>query len=224
MRRGATIGSAEVNARGVGWPPPMPPDSGNGGPPQFPGRPGPPPMEAARFGMLVFLGAEAMLFAGFIAAFLVLRLGAPVWPPPFQPRLPVGITGVNTAVLLASGYTMWQALAALARPDGGKLGRRLVQTALLGAGFLALQGYEWLRLLHFGLTTESGVYGSLFYTLIGAHGAHVLGALLWLGVLLGSLQTNRLAPRLATRLSVFAMYWFFVVGLWPVLYVLVYLT
>jgi cytochrome c oxidase subunit 3 len=181
-------------------------------------------LDEARLGMLIFLGAEAMLFAGFIAAFLVFRLGAPVWPPPFQPRLPIGITGVNTAVLLASGYTMSRALAALGLWDRGELRRRLGQTTLLGAGFLGLQGYEWLRILHFGLTTESGVYGSLFYTLIGAHGVHVASALAWLGVLLAGFRAERLAPRLATRLSVLGMYWYFVVGLWPILYVLVYLT
>ena len=33
--------------------------------------------------------------------------------------------------------------------------------------FLLIQGYEWLRLIHFGLTISSSVYGGLFYTLIG---------------------------------------------------------
>ena len=42
---------------------------------------------------VMFLGAEAMFFAGLIGAFLVFRIGSPVWPPPFQPRLPAGVTG-----------------------------------------------------------------------------------------------------------------------------------
>ena len=37
---------------------------------------------------LCCLGAEAMFFAGLIGAFLVFRIASPVWPPPFQPRLP----------------------------------------------------------------------------------------------------------------------------------------
>ncbi len=41
-----------------------------------------------------------MVFAAFIVAFLVFRPGSPVWPPPFQPRLPVGVTGPNTTALL----------------------------------------------------------------------------------------------------------------------------
>ena len=47
----------------------------------------------------MFLGAEAMFFAGLIGAYIVFRVGSAIWPPPFQPRLPVGVTGVNTADL-----------------------------------------------------------------------------------------------------------------------------
>ena len=44
------------------------------------------------FGMLVFVLTEAMLFAGFISAFTIVKASAPVWPPPDQPRLPVEAT------------------------------------------------------------------------------------------------------------------------------------
>ena len=54
----------------------------------------------------MFLGAEAMFFAGLIGAFLVFRIASPVWPPPFQPRLPSEVTGINTLILLASAVAM----------------------------------------------------------------------------------------------------------------------
>ncbi len=54
----------------------------------------------------MLLGAETMFFAGLIGAFMVFRVGATNWPPPFQPRLPVGVTGVNTVILLISALTM----------------------------------------------------------------------------------------------------------------------
>ena len=50
-------------------------------------------------------------------------------------------------------------------------------TAALGGVFLLIQGYEWARLIHFGLTVSSSIYGGLFYTLIGFHAFHVAGAL-----------------------------------------------
>jgi len=181
-------------------------------------------MNTPRLGMLIFLGSETMLFGGFVAAFLVFRLGAPVWPPPLQPRLPVGVTGVNTGVLLLSGYTMWRALHAARAGNRAGAVKSLAQTGLLGATFLAVQGYEWARLLTFGLTASSGIYGGTFYTLIGAHAVHVLGALIWLALTLNGSSQSRYTARDQVRISLLGMYWLFVVGLWPILYLIVYLV
>ncbi len=197
--------------------------------PGFGGGPPPPSTNAgpaisnARLGLFVFLGAETMFFAGLIGAFLVLRLGSEVWPPPSQPRLPVAITGVNTVILLCSGVTVYLALSAIRIGRSGRLLRWLLTTVFLGAVFLSVQGYEWLRLIRFGLTVSSGVYGATFYTLIGFHGLHVLGALLWLIAVLVQGRRGRFTSNSHTGVEVCAIYWMFVVVLWPVLYGLVYL-
>jgi cytochrome c oxidase subunit 3 len=174
-------------------------------------------------GMLVFLGAEAMFFAGLVSAFVVLRSNAGVWPPPDQPRLPVVVTALNTLVLLLSAFTMQRAVEARRtgrRPD---LARWLIITAGLGTVFLAVQGFEWIRLVRHGLELGRGVYGGLFVAIIGTHGLHVLGGVLV--VFVTSIAAYRLRPILREDLVLpGALYWWFVVGVWPVLYVLVYLT
>ena len=73
------------------------------------------PISNARLAVLVLLGAEIMFFAGLIGTFLVFRFGSVTWPPPSQAdvRLPIGVTGLNTIVLLLSGYTMFQGLRAI---------------------------------------------------------------------------------------------------------------
>ena len=204
-------------------PPPGPPEPGDegGGPAGEPERT--PRVGNAVLAMTMFLAAETMLFAGLVGGFLVLRFGAQVWPPPFQPRLPVEVTGVNTLILLASSLTLTRAVRAIRRDDQGGLTRGLGQTALLGAIFLAVQGYEWTRLVGFGLTVSSGAYGATFYTLIGAHGVHVLGALIWLSTVLMAARRSRFTAPDHSPVVVCAMYWYFVVFLWPVLYGLVYL-
>jgi len=173
--------------------------------------------------VLFFIGAEVMFFAGLISAFFVLRLAAPVWPPPLQPRLPVGVTGVNTLVLITSSGAMIAAGRARARGAGRAVARRLALTAALGTLFLAIQGYEWVRLLGFGLAASSGTYGAAFYTLIGAHAAHVAGALIWLTVMTIPISHGGLRHERTAALKACAMYWHFVVALWPILYVTVYL-
>jgi cytochrome c oxidase subunit 3 len=194
---------------------------GGGDPP--PVRPSAPLAANAWLAVLMFLGAEAMFFAGLIGAYLVFRISAPFWPPPFQPRLPVIVTGLNTAVLLSSAWTMRLALHAGRRDERTALVRYLGVTALLGSLFLAVQGFEWLELIRFGLTVSSSVYGGLFYTLIGFHAAHVLGALVWLGIVFVWARQGRYTKTSHVGLQTCHMYWTFVVALWPVLYGLVYL-
>jgi cytochrome c oxidase subunit 3 len=136
----------------------------------------------------------------------------------------VEVTGVNTAVLLLSGYTMRRALRVVRCGDQAGLARSLIQTALLGVTFLGVQGYEWGRLLEFGLTASSGVYGGTFYTLIGAHAVHVVGALTWLSIILIGTARGRYTVQNHVGVSLCGMYWYFVVALWPILYTLVYLA
>jgi heme/copper-type cytochrome/quinol oxidase subunit 3 len=174
--------------------------------------------------MWMLLATETMLFGGMVGAFLVLRLTAAEWPPAAQPRLPVAVTAVNTLVLLLSSYTLSRALRAVRRDDRRHLVAWLARTALLGALFLTVQGAEWIRLVGFGLTASSGVYGGSFYTLIGAHGVHVLAALVWLTVVTLAAARGRYVARDHVGVAVCAMYWHFVVALWPILYVVVYLA
>ncbi len=207
--------------RGPGGPPPPPPGRGDG--PDGEPAERRPLLDNLRLAILFLIGGESMFFAALVSALFVLRLGQPIWPPPFQPRLPVGVTGLNTLVLLASSVTMVAAVRALARGDEIRGVRRLATTAGLGLLFLLVQGYEWIRLIGYGLTVSSGAYGATFYTLIGTHGLHVLGALAWLCTTLVLAARGRYAGGHATPVRACGMFWHFVVGLWPILYVAVYL-
>ncbi len=198
------------------------PASAFGGGPPPPTRPEP-AISNARLGLMMFIGAEVMFFAGLIGAFLVLRLSSEVWPPPSQPRLPVWITGFNTLVLLSSAFTMQRALSAARLRDQVGLSGWLLVTGFLGAFFLCIQGYEWVRLIGFGLTMWSGLYGSTFYALIGLHGLHVIGALVWVGVVWLLARQGRYGAGRTVGVEICTMYWTFVVALWPVLYGLIYL-
>ena len=169
--------------------------------------------------MAMFLAAEVMFFAGLISAYAVLRAQTIGWPPLDQPRLPVALTAVNTLVLLASGYALIRARGALRAGTPGAV-RGLLIAAGLGSLFLAVQGFEWVRLLGYGLTTSSSMYGATFYALVGTHATHVVAALI---VLLVAVQRARKGRLNAESLEPVAMFWLFVVGIWPLLYVLVYL-
>lgn len=177
--------------------------------------------QKARIGMIFFLAAEMMFFAGLLSAYWVLRAQVNPWPPPGQPRLPVLVTGFNTLILIGSGLAFWQTERALRRGCRLCVVGWLGLAGLGGAVFLGVQGYEWTRLIGFGLTTVRNIYGGLFYILIGTHALHVLAGLAFLLVVF--LQAVRVSGDGRTAaLVVCRMYWTFVVFLWPVIYGLVY--
>lgn len=186
-----------------------------------------PPARALRvdnavLGMALFLATEIMLFAGLVSGLLILRAGSAVWPPPDQPRLPALVTALNTLVLLLSAYTMTRATSRRPQPAAARVGR-LIDTALLGMAFLAVQGVEWWRLLRYGLHASSSLYGATFYTIIGCHAAHVVVAVVALAVLVGRARSAARRRQPLPALDAYRLYWLFVVGIWPILYVLVYL-
>jgi cytochrome c oxidase subunit 3 len=182
-----------------------------------------PVVSNAVLGMLMFLAFETMFFAGMLGAFLVFRLASASWPPPGEPYLPIGVTWINTGILLASAHTMCRAHRAIRGGNQAGLVHGLGLTALLGATFLAVQGSEWVRLVHYGLTLQSSTYGATFYTLIGCHGVHVLAAVLWLAAVLLLATRGRFSLERHVGVQLCKMYWMFVVGLWLVLFPSVYL-
>ncbi len=202
-----------------------PPNGGDGGNPPGPGPVGEggSGLTNAQLAMMVFIAAEVMFFAGLVAAFFVFRFGGQPWPPPTLPRLPVTVTAVNTGFLLLSSFTMSAARRAIARGDSSALLRGLAATGVLGVLFLAIQGFEWVRLLQFGLTVSSGTYGSTFYVIIGTHAAHVMGGGIWLLAVLIRAGLGRYTAGRHTEVQTLGIYWHLVVGLWPFLFVFVYL-
>jgi cytochrome c oxidase subunit III len=172
-------------------------------------------------GMLIFIVTEIMFFAALMSAHTVARatvLGG-VWPPPGQPRLPVERTAINTAILLLSGILLW--IGNRRMGAGRESALRYVAGAIAaGTAFVLLQGVEWVALLREGLTMTSSTHGAFFYLIVGTHALHAVAAifaLTWVYVLM---RRGTLAP--STFMSA-QMFWYFVVIVWPVIYLRVYL-
>lgn len=181
-----------------------------------------PPVSNGQLAVLIFIAFETMIFAGLITAYWVLRANSFIWPPPDLPRLPLAVTWVNTAMLLVSAYTMSRAAAAVRAGSQDGLRSALLATAVLGVGFLAVQGSEWMRLIRQGLHLSSGTYGATFYTLIGLHALHVIGAVVWLLAVFAIAQRRRYTAKRYAGVTMCATYWYFVCGLWLILFGVVY--
>ncbi len=133
--------------------------------------------------------------------------------------MPVEETAVNTAALLVSGIVLLVAWFAF-RKEPSRARIPLLLSILLGGFFVYFQGLEWAALLGEGLTIQSSTYGAFFYVIVGAHAVHAVAAIIalawaWLRLNAGNLTGSELATVSA--------FWYFVVLVWPVLYIKVYL-
>lgn len=171
-------------------------------------------------GMIIFIFAEMMFFAGFVSAHTIVKSGAiGGWPPPGQPRLPIEQTALNTAALLASGALLFVAHRRFSKnPPSARLPMAVAMA--LGTFFVVFQGMEWVALLKQGLTLTSSTHGAFFYLIVGTHALHAVAALLALAYCFVRLvRRNLVLPQLMTA----EIFWYFVVAVWPLLYWRVYL-
>ena len=89
--------------------------------------------------------------------------------------------------------------------------------------FVVLQGVEWVRLIGFGLTMTTHVYGSIFYLIVGSHALHVVAGLLWLAFALSRSKEDGIFKHTPAFESA-TLFWMFVVLIWPLIYISVYLS
>ena len=173
------------------------------------------------FGLITFLIADGMTFAGFFAAYLTYKAVNPL-PDGAIYELELPIPTLNTILLLVSSATFHKAGKALLKNKNSDSQKWLIVTALLGITFLICQLFEYFN-LPFGLTDN--LFASTFYALTGFHGLHVtLGTLM---ILIISWQTRSKGGRITYQnmfpLEAVELYWHFVDGIWVILFIILYL-
>ncbi|HEX9796434.1 MAG TPA: cytochrome c oxidase subunit 3 [Anaerolineales bacterium] len=173
-----------------------------------------------KLGMWLFIASEVMFFGGLIATFLKYKLALPTNE---AAHLDVTLVGANTFLLLTSSFTLVLALAGLRDGKRGAFLRNLLFTVLLGALFLAGQGYEFSLLYAEGVTLSSSLFGSTFFTLTGFHGLHVLIGVVWALVLIVRGTRGAYSADNDLGIEIFGLYWHFVDIVWIVLFTLIYL-
>ena len=173
-----------------------------------------------RYSTAIALGLVAILmfFMALASAFIVLRRGSGVW---VTVRLPV-VVWANTAVLLASSFTLEVARRRLALADLRGFRKFWMVTTVLGFLFVAGQLVAWRQLVAQGVYIASNQGSSFFYIFTGAHAVHLLGgvgALVYVSARkFGEKEVSR-----STAAEVASYYWHFMDGLWIFLLALLYL-
>lgn len=186
-----------------------------------------------RYGMMLFIASEVMVFFGFFWAYFDLffrlddveqyaRVGATggIWPPTgiemFDPfHLPL----FNTLLLLTSGTTVTWAHHALLENDREGLKWGLILTVALGAIFSIVQVYEYTQA---SFSFAGNMYGATFYMATGLHGFHVFIGTVFLAVCMVRAYLGHFTPERHLGFEFAAWYWHFVDVVWLFLFASIY--
>jgi cytochrome c oxidase subunit 3 len=186
-------------------------------------------VNTALLGMLLFIGSELMFFAGLFGAYFntratALGLGQP-WPPAgLEDVIEPGIIPVvATIILVASSFTMQWGVSRIRKGDRTGMNRALAITLLMGIVFLVMQTYDYLTLVtEHGFGINSGIYGSLFFTMTGFHGAHVFGGVIGIAVILARGVAGQFSAKHHVAVEAVSAYWHFVDIVWIALFATLY--
>ncbi len=160
------------------------------------------------WGMLLFVLTEATLFGAIFGTYYYLRFESRHWPPAGIAPPSVTVPLVLAFVVAATSVPMAVAARA-ARAGALRTARRALLAALVvQAGFFAMQ----VSLISDDLAKfrpQGSSYGSIYFTMLGAHEAHVAVGLLLDVWLLGKLARGLTNYRIVATQSI-AFYWHFV--------------
>ena len=176
-------------------------------------------LDSAKVATIVVLGSETFFFGTLVSAYLFMR-GVYPWPLDGAPLSRLVIPAANTLLLLVSVLTMYLALRA-ARA-GGKAALVTWSTVTLALG-LVFVGGQVLEYTSNGMMPGDQGFGGVFLTLMGFHALHLLAGVVMLALIAMRARLGDFTSRRHTAVEVGAWFWYYVAGVWAVLFTILYL-
>ncbi len=175
--------------------------------------------------MWIFIVTDALLFAGLLVGYGVMRSATEVWPDQ-NIAFDMNYITLMTFTLITSSATMACAVAAATVGNKKHVTMFLWLTILGGAAFLGMQVYEWTHFIHEGARLTSnpwGVpqFGACFFIITGFHGMHVTTGVT---VLLIVAIRSAMGKYSAQGVENAGLYWHFVDLVWVFVFALFYLV
>jgi len=125
------------------------------------------------WGVVVFIATEATLFGTIFGSYFYLRFRTAAWPPKGIPDPAVTVPAILTAVLVATSLVVQLAFWA-GRAERVRAAQWLLVLALIVQGaYFGIQMHLFLDDLD-KFSPSGSAYASIYFTMLGAHHAHVV--------------------------------------------------
>ena len=177
-------------------------------------------MHPKKFALWIFIATVIMLFGAWTSAYIVKRadIGWTEIVLPWHFYL-------NSATIIVSSLFMVLATRAARRDEQETLKIMISVTTIFGVAFLVGQYLAFSELIalkeHF---TGGAVSHSFIYVLTGAHGAHVIGGVVFLLIMLAATFNGKVNSKSMNQIEMCATYWHFLGILWLYLFVFLLLN
>lgn len=174
------------------------------------------------------LAIETSMFALCIAAYFYLRQNFSQWPPPvpeltapLKPLPDLGFGTANTVLLLLSLVPIIVVDVAARRGYRLRAQRGLMVCLLVGLGAITLRSFEFSAVKFYW---DSNAYGSIVWFILGFHLLHLITLTCETLLLTIWSFVRQFDMKHRVDMVALAVYWYWVVGIWLVLYSIVYFT
>jgi len=197
--------------------------------------------------MWIFLLSDTFIFGIFLLSYMTVRMSTTVpWPNPSEvfaltiggAEIPLILIAIMTFILISSSGTMAMAVNFAYRRERKKTAALMLATAVLGATFVGMQGFEWTKLIMEGVRPWENPwgapqFGSTFFMITGFHGTHVTIGVIFLLIIARKVwrgDFDRGTPGFFTSrrgkyesVEIMGLYWHFVDLVWVFIFALFYL-
>jgi cytochrome o ubiquinol oxidase subunit 3 len=174
------------------------------------------------YGFWIFILSDMVMFSCLFAAYAVLA-GNTAGGPSGAELFNVRNVFIETMCLLLSSYTCGLGALSAERRQSARFLIFAVLTFVLGAAFVFIEATEFAGMVARGAGPSRSAFLSSFFTLVGTHGAHVTGGLIWLVYLVAQVMVKGLRAPVLRRLLCWSLFWHALDIVWIGVLTLVYL-
>ena len=174
------------------------------------------------YGFWIFILSDIIMFSGLFAAYAVLA-GSTAGGPTGRQLFDLRNVFIETMCLLVSSYTCGLGALSAERRQAARFLIFAALTFVLGAAFLSIEASEFAGMVERSAGPSRSGFLSSFFTLVGTHGVHVTGGLLWLIYLVAQVIVKGLRPAVLRRLLCWSLFWHALDIVWVGVFTLVYL-
>src|SRR5215218_7380503 len=174
------------------------------------------------YGFWLFVLSDMVLFSALFASYATL-VHATDGGPTTNELFDRNLVAVETVALLLSSFVCGLAMITAKRANMVWTQVWLVLTGLLGLVFLAIELYEFGKLIAEGAGPQRSAFLSSFFTLVGCHGLHITAGLLWLGTMMAQIWAKGFQQHIMRRLLCFSVFWHALDIVWVAIFTIVYL-